>query len=163
MPNISEESLRLLNEQVRHELWNSSIYRYIGSYLKKMGLDNIGDFFYKTQVHEEFEHSNLISDYINDRNENVLALSVPDGNLQIKSLTNLAELYNERETITTEKLNMIANQAFNEGDYMLFDFMREMIAKQRVEMEESLTFLDKARMADNDLKTWLIWDANFGD
>jgi ferritin len=163
MPNISEESLRLLNEQVRHELWNSSIYRYIGSYLKKMGLDNIGDFFYKTQVQEEFEHSNLISDYINDRNENVLALSVPDGNLQIKSLTNLAELYNERETITTEKLNMIANQAFNEGDYMLFDFMREMIAKQRVEMEESLTFLDKARMADNDLKTWLIWDANFGD
>jgi ferritin len=163
LANISEESLRLLNNQIAHELHNSSIYRYIGSYLKKMGLDKIGNFFNKTQVDEEFEHAKLITDYINDRNETVLALPIPDGSLPIKSLTNLAELYNEREAITTEKLKVIAQQSFNEGDYMLFDFMREMISKQRVEMEESLTFLDKAKMADNDLKTWLIWDANFGD
>lgn len=163
MANISEESLRLLNAQIQHELWNSNIYRFMGSYLKKMGLDNMGDFFYVDQVKEEQGHAQLISDYINDRNETVLSLPIPDGTLHINSLTHLAELYNDRETITTEKLNVIANQALNEGDYMLFDFMREMIAKQRVEMSESLTFRDRAYMADNDLKTYLIWDANFGN
>jgi ferritin len=46
---------------------------------------------------------------------------------------------------------------------MLADFMRELLKIQRTEEDEALGFLDKAKMADNDLKTWLIWDANFGD
>jgi ferritin len=163
LPNISEESLRLLNEQIRHELWNSNIYRFMGSYLKKKGLDNIGDFFYVDQVKEEQIHAQLISDYINDRNETLLSLPVPDGNLDITSLNNFADLYLEREQITTTKLSVIAQQALSEGDFMLFDFMQEMIRKQRNEENEALTFQDRAYMADDDLKTWLIWDANYGD
>jgi ferritin len=161
--NISEVSLGLLNNQIKNEILNSQRYRYIGSYLKKLGLDNIGNFFSGDQVNEEFEHSKLITDYINDRNEQVETIPIPSGNVQINSLTHLAELYNEFEKATTASLSAIFKQAFDEGDYMLADFMREMIAKQRVEEDESLTFLDKATMADNDLKTWLIWDANFGD
>jgi ferritin len=161
--NISEVSLGLLNNQIKNELQNSNRYRYIGSYLKKLGLDNIGNFFAVDQVNEEFEHSKLITDYINDRNEQVETLPVPSGNVQINSLTNLAELYNEFEKATTASLSAIFKQAFDEGDYMLADFLRELIQKQRVEESESETFLDKAKMADNDLKTWLIWDANFGD
>jgi ferritin len=163
LANISKESLRLLNAQIQHELWNSNIYRFMGSYLKKMGLNNIGDFFYVDQVKEEQSHAQLISDYINDRNEMVLSLPVPEGNLQINNLNHFADLYLEREQITTEKLSVIAQQALSEGDFMLFDFMREMIAKQRVEEDEALTYKDRAYMADNDLKTYLIWDANFGN
>jgi ferritin len=161
--NISEVSLGLLNNQIKNELLNSNRYRYIGSYLKRLGFDNIGNFFSVDQVNEEFEHSKLITDYINDRNEQVEAIPVPSGNVQINSLTHLAELYNEFEKATTVSLSAIFKQAFDEGDYMLADFCRELIAKQKVEESESMTFLDKAKMADNDPKTWLIWDANFGD
>jgi ferritin len=163
LANISEVSLGLLNNQIKNELQNSNRYRYIGSYLKRLGLDNIGNFFSVDQVQEEQSHAQLITDYINDRNEQVETLPVPSGNVQINSLTQLAELYNEFEKATTASLSAIFKQAFDEGDYMLADFCRELIAKQRVEEEESLTFLDKATMADNDLKTWLVWDANFGD
>lgn len=162
MPNISSVSLNLLNQQIAHELWNSSIYRYMGSYLKKMGLNNIGDFFYGDQVKEEQSHAQLISDYINDRNETVLALPVPEGTLDIQNLNHFASLYLEREQLTTSKLSAIAQQALSEGDYMLFDFMQEMIHKQRAEEDEALTFLDRAFMAANDLKTWLIFDATYG-
>jgi ferritin len=135
----------------------------MGSYLKKMGLDNIGDFFYVDQVKEEQSHAQLISDYINDRNEIVLSLPVPDGNLEISNLNNFSDLYLDREQVTTAKLSVIAQQALTEGDFMLFDFMQEMIRKQRNEENEALTFRDRAYMADNDLKTWLIWDANYDD
>lgn len=163
MSNISEESLRLLNEQIKHEVLNSQKYRYLGSYLKKMGLDNIGSFFADTQVKEEQEHAQLITDYINDRNETVLSNPISTGNLEISSLNNLADIYLETEQVTTSKLSVIANQALTEGDFMLFGFIQELIAKQKTEESEALTFRDKAYMADNDLKTWLIWDANYGD
>jgi ferritin len=90
MPNISEVSLGLLNNQIKNEVHNSQRYRYIGSYLKRMGLDNIGNFFTKVQVEEEIEHSNLITDYINDRNEKVESLPIPSGNVDINSLTHIA-------------------------------------------------------------------------
>lgn len=163
MSNISEVSLGLVTNQIKNELLNSNRYRYIGSYLKRLGLDNIGNFFGVNQVNEEFEHSKLITDYINDRNEQVETIPVPSGNVQINSLTHLAELYNEFEKATTASLSAIFKQAFDEGDYMLADFCRELIKIQRTEEDESLLFLDRAKMADNDLKTWLIWDANFGD
>jgi ferritin len=161
MSNISAVSLNLLNQQIAHELWNSSIYRYMGSYLKKMGLNNIGNFFYEDQVKEEQSHAQLISDYINDRNETVQALSVPEGNVDIQNLNHFASLYLEREQLTTAKLSAIAQQALTESDYMLFDFMQEMIRKQRSEEDEALTFMDRAFMAANDLKTWLIFDATY--
>jgi ferritin len=161
MSNISVTSLKLLNEQIANEMFNSNVYRFLGSYLKKLGIDNIGDFFYKDQVSEEHGHAQLISDYINDRNETVLSLPVPDAYLNITSLTNLAELYLAREQDTTSKLSAIAQQALSEGDFMLYDFMLEMIRKQRNEENEALTFVDRAYMANNDWKTWLLWDAGY--
>jgi ferritin len=161
MPNISEESLRLLNNQIKEEIYNSQFYRYIGSYLKKLGLDNIGSYFGDTQVEEEQSHSQMITDYINNRNEEVIVLSVPDVSIDIQNLTQLAELYLQREQITTAKLSTIASNALAEGDFMLFDFMQGMVKIQRDEEKDALNYLDRARMADNDLKTYLIWDANF--
>lgn len=160
---ISETSLALLNNQIKNELTNSNRYRFMGSYLKKMGLDNIGKFFSDTQVQEEFHHAQLITAYINDRNEQVLSYPIPEGTLEIKNLTHLAELFNQFEADTTESLSAIFKNAFDEGDYILADFIRDMLQRQRAEQEESSTFLDRAIMADNDLKTWLLWDANFGD
>jgi ferritin len=163
MPNISEVSLGLLTNQIKNEILNSQRYRYIGSYLKRMGLDNIGAFFGNSQVQEEQGHAQLITDYINDRNEKVETLPIPSGNVEISSLTHIAESFVEFEQATTASLSAIYKQAFDEGDYMLADFMRELLKIQRTEEDEALGFLDKAKMADNDLKTWLIWDANFGD
>lgn len=161
MANISQESLSLLNNQIKEEIYNSQFYRYIGSYLKKMGLDNIGSYFGETQVQEEQSHSQVITDYINDRNEKVVVLSVPEVNIEIQSLTQLAELYLQREQITTAKLSTIISNALAEGDFMLFDFMQGMVKIQREEEKHALSYLDRARMADNDLKTYLIWDSNF--
>jgi ferritin len=161
LPNISEESLRLLNNQIKEEMYNSQFYRYIGSYLKQMGLDNIGSYFGDTQVQEEQSHSQMITDYINDRNEKVIVLPVPEVNIEFQSLTQLAELYLQREQITTAKLSIIASNALSESDFMLFDFMQGLVKIQRDEERDALSYLDRARMADNDLKTYLIWDANF--
>lgn len=163
MSNISEVSLGLLNQQIRHELLNSQKYRYIGSYLKRIGLDNIGNYFLNHQVNEEFSHSKLITDYINDRDEKVITEPIPSGDIEFNSLTELANIYLQTEQETTLKLSVIANQALSEGDFMLFDFIQEMIRKQRNEEDEALTYKNKADMADNDMKTYLIWDANFGD
>lgn len=161
MKNISEESLRLLNEQLKSELHNSQKYRYIGSYLKRIGLNNIGDYFLSHQVNEEISHCDAITNYINDRDEKVLTHPIPSGNVEFNSLTELADLYLELEQQTTMKLSVIASQALSEGDFMLYDFMLEMVRKQREEEDHALSFKNRADMAQNDMKIWLLWDADF--
>ena len=40
--------------------------------------------------------------------------------------------------------------------------MRDMIKEQRAEMEEALSFYDKASIVGEDLKTVLLWDLSLG-
>lgn len=160
MSNISEESLRLLNEQLKHEILNSQKYRYIGSYLKRIGLDNIGEYFL-SQMNDELNHAKLITDYINDRDEKVISYPIPSGVVDFNSLTEIADVYLQTEQQTTMKLSVIANQALSEGDHILFEFMLTLQKEQREEESSALSYKNKADMADNDMKTYLIWDANF--
>lgn len=161
MANISSEILSLLNLQIAHELYNSSLYRKLGSHLKRLGLDNIGSFFAEDQVNEEISHAESITRFIEDRNEKVEALQIPEVKVEFNSMMQIADLYLNQEQTTTEKLKMIARTAIDENDFITFDFIREMITKQRTEESEALTFKDRAYMTGNDTKTILIWDANF--
>lgn len=159
--NLSSAILQLLNEQIAHELYNSNLYKKIGSYLKNIGLDNIGDHFYDDQTKEEHSHADKITSFLVDRNEKVELLSIPEVNIEFTDIIQIAELYVVQEQLTTSYLTKIASQSLIENDYITFGFMQEMINYQRVEESESITFRDRALMTQNDYKTVLIWDANF--
>jgi ferritin len=153
LANVSPQILELLNLQISHEAYNSQLYHKLGSYLKNIGLDNIGEFFYSDQVDEEHKHQKLISKYLVDRNEKVEMYDVPavEENFQNMTFIQLAELYLKTEQGTTEKLKNIASVALEESDFMTFGFMQEMIKIQITEEDEAITFLDRARMTANDM------------
>lgn len=161
MSNLDSTILRLLNEQIAHELYNSNFYRKIGSYLKNIGLDNLGSHFYDDQVSEEQGHAKLVTDFIVSRNEKVDSLTIPEVTISLRDIIQIAELYLKQEKDTTAKLSTIASQALSNADFITFGFMQDMIDKQRIEEEEAFTFLDKARMTQNDYKVVLVWDASY--
>lgn len=165
MVNVSPRLVELLNQQITHEAYNSQLYHKLGGHLINMGLNNIGDFFYSNQVDEEHDHQKMVSKYLTDRNEKVEMYTVPavDENFNSMTFIQFMELYLRTEQSTTEKLKNIASISLEESDFLTFKFAQDLLEIQRVEEEESITMLDRAKMTENDMKVILLWDTNFGN
>jgi len=158
--NVSSNLLQLLNEQISHEGYNAQLYLKIGTYLRNKGLNKMAAHFIG-QVDEEHSHQKKIADYLTDRNEEVLALTIPEVALSFTGIKQIAFLYLKQEQDTTAKLKSIARAAFEENDLLTFRFLQEVLEYQRSEEDEALTFQDKAELANDDWQTILLWDANF--
>ena len=158
---LSASIIELFKLQISHEMYNSQFYTKVGMQLKNMGLDNIGNHFYCTQVEEELEHKKKICDYLIDRNINVEIIPVPEVEFNFISMSDVAMQYLNLEILTTERLKNIAKEALMESDFITFNFASDMIDIQRVEESEALSFTDKIALTNNDMKVMLLFDANF--
>lgn len=161
MANISPATLEMLNQQIAHEGLNSQKYAYIGAWLKNKGLNKIGAHFFPGQTDEEREHQDDVRKYIIDRNEKVESYVIPEFSMDITGVVQIAEFYLKTEQETTQQWKNIAMTAFKEVDLLTFNYAMEMVAKQRKEEDEAITFLDKAIMANDAPEVLLLWDANF--
>lgn len=158
---ISEEMKNLLQQQIAHENENANLYFKIGSVIKNMGLDILGDFFY-SQADGECGHKKIVMDYLTDRNANFDMLGVQPQLYSFNGLVDLGEKYLAREQSTTEKIKAIVELAFNEDDHITREyFMRTLISEQREEEGLAQTFLDCAKLADNDFNKFLKFFAKY--
>jgi ferritin len=155
------ESLRsALNEQIGHEFHNANIYMFMCAFLRNKGLDNLAKLF-ETQHEEEIGHGKEFVSLLTDLNADVFIPEIDEVNTQFISIVGLAQLYLDREMLTTTSLGEILKLAIDDNNYVVEQKMREMIAKQQKEYEEATTFLDKATL----MPEWwqcALWDAAGG-
>lgn len=155
--NLSPKLLKMLCEQIAHEAYNSHLYLKMSSALKINGLDKLGAHF-DGQFAEENGHQKLVADFISDRNEPASILAVPAVDVDPSGILEIAQLYVKQEKLTTAKLKAIAKVAWDEFDLIAFDFLTEMIDKQRVEEEEAMTFADQAALTKGEPSAVLLWN-----
>ena len=156
---ISDNLNEALCEQIGQEKGNANLYMFIAGYLKNKGLDGLAKIF-EGQHSEEEEHARLIYDFLTSHSSPISIPEVNSPDREIFSILQLAELYLEREIETTKSLNAIKHLAIDEDNPTAEEFMRDMVKKQIHEYEEVTTFLDKATLAGDDMKTILLWDAS---
>jgi len=160
MTELMSDHLReALNFQWSHEIMNSHIYLYFKAFLKNKGFDNISNIF-EGQFQEEQNHAKMIFDLMTDLNANFSSLPIESGDFQINSVVDIAKFYLEREILTTESLKEIRDLAMDEGNVIVEERMRNMIELQQHEMEESMTFMDKAEICGSNWMNVLIWDSS---
>lgn len=93
MGRISSQLNDLLNEQIIYEIRNSNIYKQIWSLFEDRRLSNIGKYF-KEQSKQEFEHSELFTQHINDRvGGKVTVLDIPPMGIKIDSIENVGKYF----------------------------------------------------------------------
>jgi len=153
---ISEILLNSLLDQWVEETENSHTYLYAGAFLKNKGFDNMGKFFMDASK-EEVEHAQSILDLLTDLNLPFEPRPIQNMAFPISSILDIASKFLGRETQTTESLQNIRDIAMSEDASIIEEHMRKMIVDQRSEMSESLSFMDKALIAE-DWKTVLLWD-----
>lgn len=143
---LSNTILNLLNMQFAHERRNEFLYKQRQSWADFRGFNGVADYF-KQESAGEHEHSEIVLNYIFDRNEELkispFIFDVPD----IGSEATLISLFAtalEVEYGTTAALQNIYSQAIAEGDFMtaswLFD---KLIPAQISEENEYVSILDR--------------------
>lgn len=157
----TEEIREALLSQWRHEVENAHFYLSVESFLNQKGFENIAKIF-SHQYEEELSHSRMIIDLMNDLDIPVSLPSIQQFSLGEVNISQIGDMYLQREYDTTMSLEEIVRLAQRDECGIIEQFMRDMVEKQRVEMDESLTFKDKANIMGDDWKTVLLWDASLG-
>jgi len=158
--NVSSKLIGMIHDQIAHEAYNAHLYLKIATNLENMGLDNIAKHFHG-QFEEENEHQAKFSEYLTDRNENVVMNPTPAVDVNPTDITDIAEKYLKQEQLTTKKIKDIAKVAWDEWDLLTFNFLEEMLKGQHTEEKEALTFRDQVKFIGSDKSALLLWNMNF--
>jgi ferritin len=154
---ISDELVSVLQEQIGHEKYNSSLYLFIAGFLKNKGFKNLAKHF-EDQHEEEFTHSKMIYDLLTDLDAPIIIPEVDEININFTSIIEIADRYLNREVVTTTSLNEIKKLAIEQDNPVVEEFMRDMIKIQRSEYDEATDFYDKSELAGNDWWKVSVWD-----
>ena len=154
---ISVDLNNVLCEQIAHERYNSGLYMKIAGILKQKGLDGLAKHF-MDQFEEENEHAKLIHNYITDLNGFINIEDVDGVVAELNTIVDIAKLYLDTEINTTNSLKEIALMAQEESDLVTWDFIMEMLKKQRTEYAEATTFLDNAELCGDDWYRVKVWN-----
>jgi len=160
-PLISEGLKSALVEQLGAEKYNSHVYLYIAACLNSKGLSNLAKLFEK-QHDEEQEHSLIIYKLLSDMGVDFDMPEIMGCAMPFAGILDIANLFLEREILTTTSLNDIKVQAMDENNPcpVVEERMREMIKIQQQEYAEATEFLDKSNIIGNDWKFVFLWDAS---
>lgn len=146
---ISEDLHNALLNQWVEEKENSHTYLYIGAYLKNKGLDKLGKFFFDAS-HEEDVHAQSILELLTDLNLEFIPRTITEQVFDCSTISLVADKFLQREMQTTQSLQEIKEIAigdFSSGfDAVVEEHIRKMISQQQSELEESLSFKDKANL-----------------
>lgn len=160
-PLISDSLKEALVNQIAEEKKNGNLYLSIASYLNGKGLSNLAHRF-EEQHSEENEHSLIIYKLLSDLSVTFIVPEIESYDISsFESFIQFAELYLEREYLTTESLGEIKKMAMEEDNFVVEERMRDMIKLQQSEYAEATELFDKA----NILKEWwqvFLWDSSLG-
>lgn len=160
-PLISESLKESLVNQIAEEKKNGNLYLSIASYLNGKGLSNLAKKF-EEQHSEETEHSLIIYKLLSDLSVTFIVPEIESYDISsFENFIQFAELYLEREYLTTESLSEIKKLAMEEDNSVVEERLREMILLQQGEYSEATELFDKA----NILKEWWqisLWDLSLG-
>lgn len=153
---LSDHLVELLVKQVEHEVYNAHLYRTFASWCDANGLKNSTKIF-NEQYEEEQGHAKQIWEYIQDCGvfvpfPKVDQIKVDEIDSDGKEIfKKLFELSLEREILTTEDLKAIAKAALDEGDYITFIFLKELLLNQVTEEKEAHDRLDAFKHTTDNL------------
>lgn len=127
--SLSEEIEHILNEQIRHEAFASSLYLSMSSWSDQQGLDFSAAFFEK-QSGEEREHMLKLFRYVNDRGGKAISPEVTLIPQDFPSFRSLFEKTLEQEMFVTQQFNIIADKCMKAKDYVTFNFVQWFLEEQ---------------------------------
>ncbi|MDJ1500543.1 ferritin [Xanthocytophaga agilis] len=129
---LGTEVEALLNNQIKMEAYNSSVYLAMASWCDRNGFDYSADHFYK-QAEDEREHMLRFFKYVSDMGGTAVSPSVDGIPQEFESFREVFETALELEVKTTQAINNIADKCYKEKDHVTVEFLNWFHKEQREE------------------------------
>ena len=130
--SLSEETERLLNEQIKLEAVSSAIYLSMASWAEIQGYENSSAFLYD-HADEERMHMMKIFRYVNEAGGHSLHPEISGVPTDFESLRAIFEEILDHEIVVTKSIHALVDHCFNSKDFTTFNFLQWYVTEQREE------------------------------
>lgn len=149
---LSEEIVKILNDQIKNELMSSQIYRGMSCYLDETGWVDASKYFFKA-AQEELTHMDKIYQYIFERNSLAVVPVTEEVKQKFETIREVVEESLKHEIEVTKNWENIAESADKAGDNTTYEFAQWFLKEQVEEENKFRDMLDKINL---DMPKWRI-------
>jgi len=139
---LSDTLTKALNEQMTKEAHASQVYLSYAVWADNLGYGGISNFLFRHAA-EERNHMMKILEYILERGAKAKVSAIPEPPADPKSVNNCFEKVFQHEVDNTKAINKIVKMAFNEEDWITYNFMQWFVNEQAEEETLAMGLLDK--------------------
>ncbi|MDQ2087140.1 ferritin [Herbivorax sp. ANBcel31] len=155
---ISDNMVKLLNDQIQKEFYSSYLYLSMTAYFKSINLDGFANFYF-IQAQEEKDHALKIFDYVNQVGGKVSLSKIDSPKVDFESIEEVLKLTLEHEQFVTKSIHNIVDVALSEKDHSTYSFLQWFVNEQVEEEDTADGNLKKFKIVGNDGKGILMIDA----
>lgn len=130
----------LIINQINKELYSAYAYYAVAEFYREKGLNGFHSWFEK-QAHEELEHAERFSEYLQDNGEKVTFKAIDALDEQFSDLRAPLLFQIKHEAYVTSLINAIYQRASEINDYAASNFLDWFIAEQMEEEKHSRELL----------------------
>lgn len=155
---LDKEVAKLLNEQIRNELYSAYLYLDMANYYADQGLDGFENWFF-VQAQEERDHAMLFRQYMLNNSEPVTLLEIAAPNEKYKDYKVPLVKALEHERYVTGLINKIYDAARKINDYRTMQFLDWFIMEQGEEEKNADDNIRKYNLFAGDPKGLYLLDS----
>ena len=149
---LSDTLAQALNDQMTKEAHASQIYLSYAAWADSEGYGGISNFLFRHSA-EERNHMMKVLEYILKRGAKVKVVAIPPPPADPSSVNNCFEKVFEHEVDNTNAVYKIVKMAFNEEDWITWNFMQWFVKEQDEEETLALELLDKIKICGGENAT----------
>jgi ferritin len=158
---MKKKVLKVLNEQVNHELYSAYVYLSMSAHCAS---NNLGGFanWLKHQSEEEADHAMKIYNHILERGEKVTLLAIDQPPKEFKSPLQIFEDVLKHERKVTSLIHTCYETAVAENDYPAQIMLQWFIEEQVEEEQQAEEIVEQLKMAGESGTALLMMDKALG-
>ena len=153
---------KLLNEQIKNELFSAYLYLDFSLYYKEEGLDGFANW-YMIQTQEERDHAMLMLQYLQNNGEHITLEAIDQPNKTISALKDPIEMALEHERYITSTINNIYDAAQAVKDYRTMQFLDWFVKEQGEEEMNAEDMVKKFELYGEDPRSLYLLDSELSN
>ena len=142
---LSQDVIKMLNEQVSREMDASHLYLSMSSWCYKNGFDGAGEFLFE-HASEESDHAKKLINYLNETDSKVEIEAIAKPESEFKGLLDVFEKTYAHEISVTKSINDLVSFMLKNNDFSTLNFLQWYVSEQHEEEALFRGIVDKIKL-----------------
>ncbi|MCI7710651.1 MULTISPECIES: non-heme ferritin [unclassified Helicobacter] len=142
---ITQDIVKLLNEQIAKEMFAANLYLSMSSWCYENSFDGAGLFLFQ-HADEESGHAKRLITYLNETDSKVIITEVATPESNFNGLLDVFEKTYAHEQKITQSINNLVDCTLQSKDYPTFNFLQWYVSEQHEEEALFRGIVDKIKL-----------------